>query len=96
MVSPARGADGARALRPLNQPASIEVEADSDGVPVRVNQSGGWLTVGTVQDRWRIYQAWWRGIPVVRDYFAVVLNDGRKATLFQNGLTSQWFRQNYG
>ena len=96
MVSPTRGADGPRALRPLNQPSPIEVEADDGGVPVQVKQGQSWLTIEAVQDRWRIYQAWWRGVPVMRDYFAVAFTDGRKATLFQDGVTGQWLRQSYG
>ena len=77
MVSIAGGADGARALRPLNQPSPIEVEADEEGVPARVKQGQSWLAIEAVQDHWRIHQAWWRGVPVIRAYFAMTLSDGR-------------------
>lgn len=96
MVSPTRGTDGARALRPLNQPSPIEVEVDGEGVPARVKQGQSWLSIEAVQDHWRIHQAWWRGVPVIRAYFAMTLSDGRGATIFQDGVTGQWLRQFYG
>ncbi len=84
---------GAGALRPLDRPQSTEVEADEKGWPVAALVKRRWL-MAQIVDRWRIDDEWWRGQPVSRSYFAVVLEDGRRWTLFQDLVTGKWFRQN--
>jgi hypothetical protein len=71
------------------------VEADDEGVPAWVKLGQSWLATEAVQDHWRIHQAWWRDVPVIRTYFAMALSDGRRVTLFQDGVTGQWLRQSY-
>ncbi len=79
-------------LRPLNRPRSVRVEADLAGVPVRMEINGRWEEVGTILDRWRIDDEWWRA-PVSRVYFSLVLTDGAHLTLYQDLIEDRWYRQ---
>ena len=81
-------------LRPLNQPEPVRMERRRAGLP-RVQCGRQRLAIVSVQDEWRVEDEWWRS-PVSRRYFQVTLEDGRGATLYQDLLTRQWYRQNYG
>ena len=78
MVKTAGAETGPRALRPLNGPQPIRVEADGDGHPKQVNTRGGWGSVEAIADLWRIEDEWWRERPISRSYYDVRLADGRK------------------
>lgn len=95
MVKDARAASGPGALRPLNAPQQVRVATDASGKPVAVFQRGKRLQVQSVADVWRIEDEWWRGQPVARTYFTVVLEDGRRLTLFRDEVADQWYTQRY-
>jgi len=96
MVKAARTAPGPRALLPLNRPKPLQVEAKS-GWPIALHARGpARREVTAVDDVWRIEEEWWRDAPIVRTYFDVLLDDGRRATLFFDHGASCWYRQHYG
>jgi hypothetical protein len=72
------------------------VEADEPGEPQVVVLGRERLAVAAVQDRWRIDDEWWRERPVSRVYFSVLLEDGRRLTIYRDLVTGRWSEQNYG
>ena len=95
MVEAAGAASGPGAVRPLNIPRPARVEA-KDGLPRAVVVGRRRLAVASVEDRWRVEDEWWRGQPIVRTYIEVLLDDGRRLTLFHDEATERWFEQSYG
>ena len=88
------GAPGsADAIRALSQPHSLAVKADGEGNPVTVQLKGRWLKVESVADRWRIDDEWWRSDPVTRVYYECMVDQGLKATVFQDLTTGRWYLQ---
>jgi hypothetical protein len=77
-------------LRSLNVPQRIEVELDH-GRPKTVGQSGG-RAVETVIECWRIDDEWWRQ-PISRRCYEVLLEGGRRAVVFEDLLTGEWWVQ---
>ena len=101
MVADAGAASGAGAFRPLNQPQPVRVEAEADGeqsaaVPIAVWERGVRLPVARVEDVWRIDDEWWREVSVARTYFDVLLEGGKRLTLFFDRATGRWYRQRDG
>ena len=100
MVADAGTAPGAGALRPLNAPQPARVEAKA-GWPAAVWERGLWLPVDRVDDVWRIDDEWWREVSVARTYFDVLLEGGKRLTLFfdratGDRATGRWYRQRDG
>lgn len=79
-------------LRPLRTPSPVQVRTGSQGLPVSVDRRGRHIKVEVVRERWRIDDEWWRN-PISREYFAVVLEDGRPMVLFRDLVTDEWFSQ---
>jgi hypothetical protein len=79
-------------LRPLRTPSPIEVQTDEHGLPRALQRRGKRFRVAAVRERWRIDDEWWRR-PISREYFALVLEDGRPAILFRDLVTGDWFGQ---
>jgi hypothetical protein len=79
----------------------VLVETDSSGMPVlltRMTRSQASQRVTRVEEVWRISEEWWRGDPLARTYYRVLLADGRLDTLFhddQPGATGGWYQQSY-
>jgi len=76
------------------------VELDASGTPAAIKASDG-RTVGPsdgkinvefVNETWRLDDEWWR-IPIHRRYFEIVLEDGKRAVLFEDLITGDWFIQ---
>jgi hypothetical protein len=72
----------------------VRVRAESD-VPTALLRSGRWLAV-EVLDRWRTDDRWWTSAPVARAYYALLLDDGRTATVFRDEIKDSWWEQRYG
>jgi hypothetical protein len=55
----------------------------------------GWATVLEIEDVWKINDEWWRGEDqrIERLYFAVVLDNGHRMTLFSDLARGCWRRQ---
>ena len=95
MVKNSRAPARPGALRPLNRPESREVRETAGGSPAQVLLRRQWVTVTGMEDRWRIDDEWWRAQPLSRMYYQVVLEDGRRLTLFRDLAASQWYEQRY-
>lgn len=50
----------------------------------------------TVRSVWRIDDEWWRGEPVSRLYYSVLLETGVVMTIFRDLTTNKWHKQRYG
>lgn len=86
-----RGASGPR-LRALDTPSPIRVEVDGEGFPALVHLQRRARRVASVRERWRIDDEWWRQ-PLSREYFALLLEDGKPVTVYRDLLTGDWYIQ---
>ena len=104
MVEIAGAKAGARAVHPLRESGEAEAEALDAPIAVRVEADAGWpialvergvpRAVESVEDIWRIEDEW-RRTPVSRTYFEVLLEDGRRLSIFHDHLREEWRRQRY-
>lgn len=80
-------------LRPLGEPRPVHVRTDERGEPAFVRLPGRTARrVAVVREHWRIDDEWWRR-PIARDYYAVVLDDGRALTLYHDLVEEGWYAQ---
>ena len=79
-------------LRPLKSPFPVRVRTDDEGLPAELHQKGKRLRVVAVRERWRIDDEWWRD-PISREYYALVLENGRPVILFQDLVAGGWYGQ---
>jgi hypothetical protein len=49
-----------------------------------------------VEDVWRVEEEWWRSTSISRTYFEVLLEDGRRVSIFHDHASGEWYRQHYG
>jgi hypothetical protein len=95
MVSRARAPLGAPALRALNLPVQLVVQADDAGQPQTVRRAD-WRSpriVTRVQDCWRIDDEWWREEPISRLYFVVLLEHDALLTVYHDLISDGWYEQ---
>jgi hypothetical protein len=95
MVGNSRRAPDTRRIRRLKSPQSVEVEVDSEGVPLRLCLGGSGKDLVPVRRPWRIDQQWWRGEPISRLYYRVAPEGEPPLTIFRNLINDEWFRQEY-
>ena len=93
MVQNPRETPGTGALRPLNLPVPIAVEEDARLRPLALIRRGRRLRVASIDSRWKIDEEWWREKPIIRMYYQVTTEDGRRITVFQDLTTGKWYRQ---
>jgi hypothetical protein len=86
--------DEAGAIRLLNQPQPLAVEADERDLPRWVGVGISRQRVTRIVDVWRIDDEWWR-TPLSRRYFLVALDDGVVRTLFHDLIGGGWYAQSY-
>ena len=79
-------------LRPLKSPSPVQVRTDEEGLPAELHRRGKRFRVVAVRERWRIDDEWWR-TPISREYFALVLEDGRPIILFRDLVAGGWYGQ---
>ena len=96
MVKTARAASSLGALRALNQPQPVRTETDAHGMPLAVRIGRDRLAVESIEDVWRVEDEWWRDTRISRTYFEMLLDDGRRITIFRDGVSRTWQRQRYG
>lgn len=77
-------------VRRLSAPRQLRIEADGYGTPRRLYHRGLWRVVAQVQDRWRTEDRWWTDEPVSREYFDLLLEDGRPMTVYFDRLSQRW------
>jgi hypothetical protein len=80
-------------LRALNEPVPVIVTA-SRNQPTSVTIGRQVYTVERVQDTWIIEDEWWRQ-PIARQYFALLLDDGTRRTVFHDRVADTWHLQDY-
>jgi hypothetical protein len=82
-------------------PRAIVVRAGSDGMPLAVARSdmhghtGREARVESIEEVWRLAEAWWREAPQARTYFRVFLDGGRPLTIYRDDVTGVWAEQPY-
>lgn len=80
-------------LKPLGQPRAVTVRTDEHGAPLHVRLPGKTARrVAVVRERWRIDDEWWRET-ISREYWAIVLDDGRMLTLYRDLSDAAWYVQ---
>ena len=77
--------------KPLYEQQALVVREDKAGRPIRV----GRLAVAAVDDQWRIDDEWWRQEPISRMYWAVILDNGDRLTIYRDLIKGTWHRQRY-
>jgi hypothetical protein len=81
-------------LKPVNLPEPIAVDEDKAGRPLSVTL-GRRLPVAVIDDIWRLDDEWWRARPLSRMYYAVILGNGRRLTLYRDLVDGKWYHQSY-
>ncbi|PZC50349.1 MAG: hypothetical protein DK306_000077 [Chloroflexi bacterium] len=90
MSRPAAQAAAASGLRPLGQPRALQVARDASGLPAQVRFPGGaTVAVSAIDQIWRIAEEWWRERPLMRTYYQLRLEDGRRLTCFYDETLAQ-------
>ena len=82
-------------LRPLNRPRTARVETADDGTPAAVHISRRRLAVEQAIETWRIDDEWWRDRSISRQYWRLLLEDGRTVDVFCDLVTGRWSQQSY-
>ncbi|MBA3275980.1 MAG: hypothetical protein H0T72_09305 [Chloroflexia bacterium] len=80
-------------LRPLNAPLAINVTAEGQR-PRSIVFNRQTRQVERIQDTWIIEDEWWRQ-PISRQYFALLLDDGTRRTVYHDRAADAWFLQDY-
>ena len=80
-------------LRPLNAPIPVVVTARNHH-PVSLVINRHTHLVERIQDTWIIEDEWWRH-PIQRQYFALLLDDGTRRTVYHDRVSDTWFLQDY-
>ena len=102
-MTPPRATPAARlpatALRPVGLPRPLGVGVSADGAPRTVARDvhgrESEAAVESIEEVWRVAEAWWRESPQSRTYYRVILVGGRPLTLFRDDRTGEWFEQSY-
>jgi hypothetical protein len=81
-------------LKPVNLPEPLVVEEDTAGWPLAV-MLGRRLIVSAIEDVWRLDDEWWRARALSRMYYAVILGNGRRLTLYRDLIDGRWYHQSY-
>ena len=85
----------------MGLPRPLDVRVDEHGDPVIVARAAHRGTppiparVESIEDVWRVTEAWWREAPQARTYYRVILDGGRLLTLFHDDEQHAWFEQRY-
>ena len=93
MVQDSRTSARADHVRPLNAPVAIAVTADRQR-PLAITVNRHRHEVERIQDTWIIEDEWWRQ-PIQRQYFALLLDDGTRRTVYHDRVADAWFLQDY-
>lgn len=80
-------------LRPLNEPLAITVTAEQHH-PRSIVLNRQRHQVERIQDTWILEDEWWRQ-PIARQYFALLLDDGTRRTVYHDRVADTWFLQDY-
>jgi hypothetical protein len=84
----------ADSFRSLNPPIPVEVRESVRQLPVAVRLKGRWRRVVSIDNVCNVDEEWCRERPIVRMYYRVNMEDGRRLTVFRDMLDGAWYRQN--
>ncbi len=85
------GPDGA----PLSVQVTGRQPAGKSGQARPRTAPAAWVGVAAIDDMWKILDEWWRGSEheMRRTYYALLMEDGRRLTVFHDGMSGGWMRQ---
>ena len=83
---------GTGGMRPLSLPTPVEVREGPECEPREVRLGGRWRRITRILETW-CFDLWWMPQPLTRTYYRVTREDGGELTLFRDGQTGGWFRQ---
>ena len=84
----------ADSVRPLNPPIPVKVRESARQLPVAVRIKRRWRRVVSIDDVCNVAEEWWRERPVIRMYYRVNMEDGRRITMFRDMVDGAWYQQN--
>ena len=80
-------------MKPLSLPTPVGRPGGTGGrAPGRCAWEGGGGEVGCILETW-CFDLWWMPRPLTRTYYRVIREEGGELTLFRDGQTGGWFRQ---
>lgn len=88
-------------VRAIGLPLPVTVHVDASGLPISITRTGARRgstdaqRVESVEEVWRIAEAWWREEPQARTYVRVILDGGRLLTVFRDERSGRWYEQRY-
>ena len=94
MVDSAKMTPSADSVRPLNPPIPVEVRESVRQLPVAIRVKRRWRRVVSIDDVCNVDEEWWRERPIIRMYYRVNLEGGRRITVFRDMVDGAWYRQN--
>ncbi len=81
----------------MNLPVAITVQEDASHQPLSLSltlaKQGRRLKVASIDSQWKIDEEWWREKPIVRMYYQVTTEDGRRITIFRDRVSGKWYQQ---
>ena len=83
---------GRDTIRPLHTPKPVEVREGMEREPVSVRVERRWQRVARIDDHWT-FDLRWLPEPVIRAYYRIDSDDGRRMTLFHDRSDDRWYRQ---
>ncbi len=93
MVHNSRANSGDDSLRPANPPIPVDVRESARRTPAAIKIKGRWRRVVSIDDICNVDEEWWRERPIVRMYYRVNLEGGRRMTVFRDMVDGAWYRQ---
>ncbi len=75
--------------RRLALPRRVQVQADAEGQPRRVEGR----SISAICETWLLEDRWWTEQPLRRRYWEVVTSSGGDQVVFHDLITGVWWRQ---
>jgi hypothetical protein len=94
MVRNSSGTPSADSFRPLNPPIPVDVREFAHQIPLAIKIKRRWRRVVSIDDMCNVDEEWWRERPIVRMYYRVNMEDGRRITVFRDMQDGAWYLQN--
>jgi hypothetical protein len=93
VVDSANMTPSADSVRPLNPPIPVEVRESVRQLPVAIRIKGRWRRAVSIDDVCNVDEEWWRERPIIRMYYRVIVEGGRRITVFRDMVDGGWYRQ---
>ena len=93
MVDNSKATPGVDSFRPLNPLIPVDVKESVRHLPVAIRIKGHWCRVISIDNVCNVDEEWWGERPIVRMYYRVNMEDGRRITVFRDMLDGAWYQQ---